>query len=196
MLAEEVVVLDADARLWPPLKPLLNAAFRLAHGDDDFSWHGWSKREISSFLQRLPAHCSLLACVWDTLQTDDGDEREVLVTGCVCEVVAGEVRTIRTLEALYATLHADAGGKTDTTGLPPLEQLEPGFEHALALMRVAREQVAPVAWALFTDKASWDAWLFGAAATDGVDNKGEQLTKLALQGRCVLMGSQAATHHH
>ena len=193
MLAEEVVVLDAEARLWHPMKPLLNAALRLAQGDDGYSWHGWSKQEISSFLQGLPAHCSLLAGVWDTLLADNGEEREVLVAGCVCEVVAGEVRTIRTLEALYTTRHAATVGDTD---LPPLEQLEPGFEHALALMRAARERVAPVAWALFTDKASWDEWLFGEAPTGGVVDKGEQLAKLALQGRCVLMGSQTATHHH
>lgn len=192
MLAEEVVVHDAEARLWHPMKPLLNAALRLAQGDDGYSWHGWSKREISSFLQRLPAHCSLLVGVWDTLLSDNGEEREALVAGCVCEVVAGEVRTIRTLEALYTTHDAAMVGEKD---LPPLEQLEPGFEHALVLMRAARERVAPVAWALFTDKASWDEWLFGEATTDDVVDKGEQLAKLARQGRCVLMGSQAATHH-
>ena len=35
-------------------------------------------------------------------------------------------------------------------GLKPIKQLEPGYEDALEIMRMARVQIAPVAWALFT----------------------------------------------
>ena len=49
-----------------------------------------------------------------------------------------EVRSIRTFEALIAA------------GLKPIKQLEPSYEEALEIMRAARVQIAPVAWALFT----------------------------------------------
>lgn len=190
MLAEELVVLDADSHWWSSVKPLLNAALRLAQGNDNDSWYGWNKQQISDFLHQLPAHCSLLVGVWDTLREEHGEERDVLVLGCVCEVIEGEVCTIRTFEALY---NAHIPNETD---LPPIEQLEPGYEHALALMRVVRKQIAPVAWALFTNKATWDEWLFSVPDNGKMVDKGEQLTKLALQGRCVLMGSQTSSHHH
>ena len=185
MLAEELVVLDADSHLWCSTRWLLDVALRLAQNDESYVWHGWNKQQITTFLQQLPAHCTLLAGVWDTLRGETGEEREVLVLGYVCEVVGGEVRTIRTFEALQDAKDTD---------LPPMEQLEPGYEHALALMRAARLQVASVAWALFTDKATWDEWLFGATNDGGVVDKGEQLAKLAVQGRCVLMGSQTASY--
>lgn len=190
MLAEELVVLDADSCWWPPIRPLLEAALRLARGDDSDSWHGWNKQQISIFLQQLPAHCSLLVGVWDTVRQEHGEERDVLILGGICEVVAGEVHTIRTFDALYDAHNHQA------TDLPPMEHLEPGYEHALALMRAVREQVAPVAWALFTNKGAWDEWLFSAPVNGERVDKGEQLAKLALQGRCVLMGSQTAVHHH
>lgn len=204
MLAEDVVVLDADARLWRPMQPLWDAALQLSRGNENARWHSWSKQEIIRFLRELPAHCSLFVGVWDMLPDGNGEERELLVAGCVCEVVAGEIRTIRTIEALYETRHPTVTEHAGLAGLPPVEQLEPGYEHALALLGVARKQIAPVAWALFTDKATWDEWLFGgtesgedAVASKGeVIDKGEQLAKLALQGRCVLMGSQTSAHHH
>ncbi len=179
MLAEELLILDADAPLWEVARPLLDAARRLEVNNDTYSWHGWSKRSIDAFLKRLPTHCTLVVGVWETSETY---EHESLVLGCVCEVINGEVSSIRTFEAF-----------TDGD-LPPIEQLEPGAEHALKIMRVTRTQVAPVAWALFTDKTTWDQWLF-AAGDDGTLDKGELLASLARQGRCVLMGSQA-THHH
>lgn len=184
MLAEDVLVIDADSRLWQTLRPVVDAALRLEQNDTSYKWHGWSKREIDDFLQHLPTPCSLVACVWDTLTGKSGKEREVVTLGSVCEVVKGEVRTVRTIEALTGD------------DLPSVEQLEPGYESALEIMRAARIQVAPVAWALFTDKATWDAWLFGENASDGeATNKGDLLTSFAHQGRCVLMGSQT-THHH
>ena len=177
MLAEELLILDATSGLWPPVRPLLDVALRLERDDDTYVWHGWSKRQIHQFLQRLPAHCTLVVGVWET----GADEQTVLgheslVIGCVCEVVDGEVSTVRTLETL-----------TDAD-LPSVKELEPGFEHAREIMRVVQTQVAPVAWALFTDKTTWDEWLVGA------DNKGELLTSFARQGRCVLMGSQIRHH--
>jgi len=103
--------------------------------------------------------------------------------GVVCEVIAGEVSSLRTFDALT----------TDT--LKPVKELEPGIEDALEILRAARLQVAPVAWALFTDKATWDRWLWTDESAEENVNKGEQLAMFARQGRCVLMGSQTAHHH-
>ena len=177
MLAEELSVIDADSSLWSAVRPLLDNALRLEQQDDTYIWHGWRKSQMNAFLQRLPVHCTLLVGVWGM----DEDERERLILGYVCEVIAGEVHTIRTFEAL-----ADPD-------LPSVQELEPGFEHALSLMRVARNQIAPVAWALFTDKTTWDEWLF--AAGEGEIDKGTVLASFAQQGRCVLLGSQASHHH-
>ncbi len=183
VLAEELVVLDADSPLWNALQPLLNAVLRLEQHDESYSWHGWKKAAIAAFLHDLPAHCSLLAGVWEVEESfaaneQEGRERETLIVGCVCEVFNGEVRSVRTFDAL--------------TDLPPIEQLEPGIPHALELMRVARAQVAPVACALFTDKKTWDEWLF-TETNEGID-KGDLLASLAQQGRCVLLGNQTAHH--
>ena|SRR5258708_2237917 len=185
MLAEEVSVLDADSPLWLAARPLLDAAFRLEQNDDTYSWYGWSKRSINAFLKRLPAHCSLVVGVWDTIPAteDSTAEQELLVLGCVCEVVEGEIRTIHTFESF-----------TDV-GLSPVKELEPGFEHALEIMRVVRMKVAPVAWALFTDKATWNEWAFASNEAIGMIDKGELLASLAQQGRCVLLGNQAVHYH-
>lgn len=177
MLAEELLILDTHSELWPAVRPLLDVVLRLESADDTSVWHGWSKGQISQFLQRLPGHCTLVVGVWKM-----GAEEypmlghESLIMGCVCEVVEGEVCTIRTFGAL------------NDANLPSVKELEPGFEHARELMRVVQTQVAPVAWALFTDKMTWDEWLFG----DG--DKGELLASFARQGRCVLMGSQIRRH--
>lgn len=179
MLAEELSVIDADSELWQTARPLLDCALRLDQEDDSYIWHGWQKSQVDTFLQSLPTHCTLLVGVWNA----DSDEREQLVLGCVCEVIEGEIHTIRTFEAL-----ADPD-------LPPIKELEPGFEHAVALMRVVKNQVAPVAWALFTDKTTWDEWLFVAGEDGGAINKGSVLASLARQGRCVLLGSRAPHHH-
>ncbi|HEX4204440.1 MAG TPA: hypothetical protein VHZ51_09635 [Ktedonobacteraceae bacterium] len=181
MLAEELSVLDGASSLWQPVRPLLDAALRLDQCDEAYSWHGWHKLQINAFLKGLPAHCSVLFGVWDTLPIEAGKPaQEVLVLGAVCEVQAGEVRSIRTFEAL--------------DGLPALQQLEPGFEHAHEIMRAAKTQVAPVAWALFTDKATWDEWLFAECDNDKRIDKGALLAALAHQGRCVLLGSQVKHH--
>ncbi len=186
MLAEELSVLDADAPLWNSARSLLEIAFRLEHNDETYAWHGWQKQRIDTFLQSLPAHCTLLVGVWETILDEDESAlrgREALTLGFVCEVVRGEVCSLRTFEALL-----DAS-------LPPVQELEPGFEHARELMRVVKTQIAPVAWALFTDKATWDEWLFAEGNESGITAKGEFLAELARQGRCVLMGTQTIQHH-
>jgi hypothetical protein len=181
MLAEELVVLNANAPLWNAVQPLLNAALKLEQSNESYSLHGWTRADITTFLQELPAHCSLLAAVWEVEESQvrggqDVQEREILSIGCVCEVLDGEVRSVRTFDAL--------------PDLPPVEQLEPGILHAVELMRVIRAQVAPVAWALFTDKKTWDEWLY-AESDQGISiDKGDLLASLARQGRCVIMGSQ------
>lgn len=177
MLAEELVVVNADSPLWSAVQPLLHAALKLEQQNESDSWHGWKKAEITAFLQGLPAHCSLLAGVWEVEKVQvpgeqDAQEREKLIVGCVCEVLNGEVRSVRTFDAL--------------PDLPPLEQLEPGIPHALELMRVVRAQVAPVACALFTDKKTWDEWLY-TEGDEGVSiDKGNLLDSFAQRGSCVL----------
>lgn len=184
MLAGELLVVDGDAPLFRPLRPLLDVALRLDQYDDLFSWHGWDKQQIERFLEALPSICSLVVGVWETV-CEDGEtaEHEKLALGCVCEVRDGMVTTVRTFESL-----ADAG-------LKAVEQLEPGIDDALEIMRVVRT-LSPVAYALFMEKAAWDEWLFVCGDDGGVIDKGEALAAMARQGRCVLMGSQVATHHH
>ncbi len=189
MLAEELSVLDADAPLWNAARSLLDIAFRLEQNAETYSWHGWNKRQIDRFLQSLPAHCTLLVGVWEPIT--DGEEasgavtpdRDALVLGFVGEVVRGEVCSVRTFEAL------------NDASLPSVQALEPGFEHARELMRSVKTQIASVAWALFTDKATWDEWLFASGDDGGFIDKGALLAELARQGRCVLMGTQTIQHH-
>ncbi len=180
MLAEELSVRDADTPLWRTARPLLDAALRLEQNDETYSWYGWNKQQINAFLQRLPEHCTLLVGVWEMVADEDEKpgatlERESLGIGFVCEVVEGEVRSIRTFEAL------------NDMNLPSIQELEPGFEHVQELMRVVKNEIAPVAWALFTDKATWDEWLFAESGDGGVIDKGELLASFARQGRYVLM---------
>lgn len=193
MLAEELTVLDGDSPLWNAARPLLDAALLLEQNDEHFSWHGWNKAQIEQFLASLPSRCSLIAAVWDTLAQDEEhgipEERELLTLGILCEVVAGEIQSLRTFNALTAS------------GLKPIEQLEPGPEDAYAVLRIAKLDVAPVAWALFTDRATWNEWVF----TDNTGNedaeeahivdKGVLLATFARQGRCVLLGTQTSHHH-
>ncbi|HZU68606.1 MAG TPA: hypothetical protein VFA09_15120 [Ktedonobacteraceae bacterium] len=184
MLANELVVLDADSRLWQAARSLLNAALRLDQSDDAYSWHGWDKLQINSFLKNLPSPCSLVVGVWKTVLAQDGEvEREELALGIVCAVVEGEVHSICTFEALAAA------------GLKSVKELEPGIDDAVEIMRAARKLFAPVAWALFIEKPAWDEWLFAGGDDGAVANKGELLASYARQGRCVLMGSQTGHHH-
>jgi hypothetical protein len=177
VLSEELLIFDADSSLWHQIRPLLDATLQLEQMDESSSWHGWQKQQINAFLQGLPVHCTLLVGVWET----STDQREVLALGCVCEVSQGQVCSIRTFEAL--------------SDLPHVQELEPGFEHALALMQAAKIQVAPVAWALFTDKATWDEWLFTEEVDGNTVDKGELLATFATQGRCVLLGNQTKHLH-
>jgi len=177
VLAEELTVVDEDSSLWQVVQPLLDAALRLEQHDNAYAWHGWSKRQIDIFLANLPPQCSLVVGVWETVASM-AEEREYLALGFVCEVVEGEVRSVRTFEALTAA------------GLKAVKHLEPGFEDALEIMRVARTQVAPVAWGLFTDRITWDEWLFASNDDEGVIDKGELLASFARKGRCVLLSSK------
>lgn len=183
MLAEELLVLDGDSLLWHAARPLLEVALRLERNDDSYAWHGWNKQQIVTFLKQLPERCSLVVGVWETIpEEESAPEREVLVLGMVCEIVEGEVRSIRTFQALTAA------------GLKPVKELEPGVEDALEIMRMTRMLVAPVAWALFIEKSAWSEWVFGNGDDDTVIDKGDLLAAFEHQGRCVLMGSQAAHH--
>ncbi len=188
MLAEELEVLDADSPLWRAVRPLLDAALRLEQNDETYSWHGWDRRQISAFLASLPASCSLVVGVWETETIAAEAENapfgsEELLLGVVCKVVEGKVQAIRTFEALTAS------------GLKPVKQLEPGLDDALEIMRAARTQVAPVAWALFTDRQTWNAWVFAPDDAETVADKAQLLASFVRQGRCVLMGSRSASHH-
>ncbi len=176
MLAEELHIVNADAPSWQVVRPLLTIAMRLEQ-DDAYTWHGWSKARISEFLKQLPMHCTILAGVWSATSTE---QQQDLVFSCVCEVVHGEVQTVRTFEALISE------------DLPTFKDLEPGFEHALEIIRVVRQTIAPVAWAFFTDKTTWDEWLY--TGDERVVDKGALLASFAQQGRCVLMGSQTQQH--
>ncbi|MFL5693269.1 MAG: hypothetical protein ACJ795_15850, partial [Ktedonobacteraceae bacterium] len=60
MLAEELLVLDADTTLWRAARPLLNIALQLEQRDENYSWHGWHKQQMEAFLKKLPAQCSLV----------------------------------------------------------------------------------------------------------------------------------------
>ncbi len=183
MLVEELAVVDTTSPLWETMRPVLEAALRLEVSDATSSWHGWNKAQVEAFLGRCPSHCSILVAVWETLRDEQGRERDMLRIGWVGELRDGQVRAIYTLDTFT------------TAGLSAIEELEPGYEHALEMLRVAKARVAPVAWALFTDKATWDTWLFATASDGGVLDKGVLLTSLTRQGRCVLMGSQAGHHH-
>ncbi len=185
MLAETLQVIDADSSLWPPLRPLLDAALRLEQHGEEYHWHGWQRRSIEAFLRGLPEHCSLVIGVWESQPPDEGEVfgAERMLLGAVCEVARGEVQSIRTLESL-------AGDS-----LKPVVQLEPGLSDALDIMRAAKNAVAPVAWALFTDCETWNAWVFGEGEEDEVAMKEELLADYAQRGRCVLLGSQAAREH-
>ncbi len=189
MLAEELVVHDADSPLWQAAKPLLEIAWKLEQSDDTYSWHGWRRARIDVFLASLPRHCSLMVGVWRSEELSAIDSitqmTDTLTIGLVCEIAAAEIHSVRTFASL-----------TDAR-LPSVQELEPGYQHALELMRVAREQVAPVAWALFTDEDTWNEWILTEDdhdAADGVVDKGKHLTSLAQQGRCVLLGSQTIQH--
>lgn len=191
VLAEEVLVCDADSALWAVVRPLLDAALRLEQNDETYSWHGWRKSQVNAFLQRLPSRCSVIAGMWETGgEAEAAFVYEPLILGVVCEVMNGQVCSIRTFEALTAG------------GLKPVQQLEPGIDDALEIMRQVKMQVAPVAWALFTDRLTWNEWLLSEgddASRNGSEgagiDKGELLAVFAHQGRCVLLGSQAAHHH-
>ena len=193
MLAEELAVFNAASPLWNAVRPLLDIALRLEQSDESYVWHGWNKEQISSFLKSLPPICSLVVGVWEIVSAGDAmeehgkyeerEESESLVLGVVCGVVNGEVCSIRSFDGLTEF------------GLKAVEHLEPGVDDAVEIMRVVKTNVAPVAWALFTDKVTWDEWLFAGDDEGGVVDKGEILTSLAQQGRCVILGSQT-NHRH
>ncbi len=92
VLAEELTVLDAGSPLWNAVRPVLHAALRLEQNDESYIWYGWQKQYIDTFLKSLPAKCSLLVGVWETIPTTENDtEHEQLVLGAVCECWPGRV---------------------------------------------------------------------------------------------------------
>ena len=185
MLAEDLLLVDTHSTLWASAQPLLEVVFRLEQGDDTYTWHGWKRSQIDAFLTHLPAHCTLLAGVWETVSDENNvQDKEQLVLCCICEVIEGQVHSIRTCESF------------SDKNQPSVTELEPGFEDARLLINSAREHIASVAWALFTDKDTWDEWILTAGENDSVIDKGELLASFARQGRCVLMGSQVAHNHH
>ncbi|GCE24594.1 hypothetical protein KDA_00780 [Dictyobacter alpinus] len=181
MLAEELIVVDAASPLWNNARPLLDIALKIEQQNGSYTWHGWQKESINAFMQGLPAHCALIAGVW---QEDVAQQQESLWLGCVLEVREGVVCSIRTFAAF------------EDAGLPPTTQLEPGFAHAQELLSLTKSLIAPVAWALFTDKTTWDEWLLTDNDVEQHIDKGQLLASFSQQGRCVLLGSQVSQHRH
>jgi hypothetical protein len=183
LIAEELTVIDSESPLWSLTSSLLDAALRFEQNNELDCWNGWNKRQIQSLLDSLPSRSSLVVGVWETKAVkEDRPEYEKLVIGLVCEVIDGEVSSIRTFDALAAE------------GLKPSNQLEPGIDDAREIIRYTEMLVAPVAWALFTEKSTWDEWLFANVDESTPIDKGQQLATFAQQGRCVLMGSQTKYH--
>ena len=180
MLAEEFNIFDGDSPLWLQVSPLVDIALRFEQNDETYSWNGWNKQQIRDFLNSLPSRSSLVVGVWETIpEKEDSPEFENLVLGLICEIIDGEVCSICTFDALTIG------------GLKPSNQLEPGIDDAREIIRLTEQLVAPVAWALFMEKSTWDEWLFASEDDGNVVNKGQQLTTFTRQGRCVLMGSQS-----
>ncbi|HYX48389.1 MAG TPA: hypothetical protein VE843_01505 [Ktedonobacteraceae bacterium] len=183
MFAEEFIVIDADSPLWSSARPLLDLAVRLDQNEETYSCNGWNKRQIRGFLDSLPSRSSVIVGVWETIPEKEGSsEHENLFIGLVCEIIDGEINSIRTFDAL--TLG----------GLKPSNQLEPSIDDAQEIIGHVEKLVAPVTWALFTEKSTWDEWLL-ANLDDSIEvDKGKQLIALVHQGRCVLMGRQTKYH--
>lgn len=179
LLAEELIVFDSDSPLWLSTRSLLDIALRFDQHGETYSWNGWNKQQIRDFLNSLPSRSSLVVGVWETIPEKDGNlEYESLVIGFICEIIESEVCSVRTFDALTIA------------GLKPSKQLEPGVDDAREIIRLTEQLVAPVAWALFMEKSTWDEWLFTAGDNGVLINKGELLATFARQGRCVLMGRQ------
>ncbi len=183
MLAEEFIVLDSDSPLWMSTSPLLDIALRFDQNDETYSWNGWNKQQIRDFLNSLPSQSSLVVGVWETIPEKEGSpECENLALGLIFEIIDGEICSIRTFDALTIG------------GLKPSNQLEPGIDDAWEIIRQTEKLVAPVAWALFTEKSTWDEWLFASEDDGNVVDKGQQLTTFTRQGRCVLLGRQTVNN--
>ncbi len=179
MLAKELIVFESVSPLWLSTRTLLDIALRFDQNDETYSWNGWSKQPIRDFLNSLPSPSSLVAGVWETIPGNEGSpECENLVIGFICEIIDGEVRSVRTFDALTVG------------GLKSSNQLEPGIDDAREIIRQTEKLVAPVACALFTEKSTWDEWLFGGKKDGIAVDKGQQLATFTRQGRCVLIGSQ------
>jgi hypothetical protein len=121
--------------------------------------------------------------VWETISENAGiAESERMVIGLICEVIHGEVHSIRTFDALSAN------------GLKPSNQLEPGVDDAREIILYTEKLVAPVSWAFFTEKTTWDALLFSSVDNGTMVDKAQQLAALIHQGRCVIMGNKTKYH--
>lgn len=185
MLAEDFLVLNGEGWLWQAARPLLEAVLRLDQNDHTYTWHGWQKRQIETFLASLPSPSSLIVGVWDTYPaTQEQAAQDKLTLGLVCKVEQGVICSIGTFDALLAA------------GLKPVAELAIDMEDALEIMHYVRRQFAPVAWALFIERSAWDEWLFASEIEAEPVHKGRLLTSLVQNGRCVLMGSQAARNEY
>ena len=183
MIAEELIVIDSDSPLWLSTIPIFEDVLRFVQDKEVYLWNGWSKQQIQSFLNSLPSRSSLVVGVWETKAEKEGKhEYEKLVIGLVCEVIDGEVISIRTFDALTVE------------GPKPSNRLEPGIDDAREIIGYSEILVAPVAWALFMEKSTWGEWLFANVDESTAVDKGQQLATFAQQGRCVLMGSQTKYH--
>ena len=183
MIAEELIVIDSDSPLWLSTLPIFGSVLRFVQNKEVYLWNGWNKQQIQSFLNSLPSRSSLVAGVWETKAEIEGShEYEKLIIGLVCEVIDGEISSIRTFDALTVV------------GLKPSNELEPGIDDAREIIRYSEMLVAPVAWALFLEKTTWDEWLFANVDESTAVDKEQQLATFAQQGRCVLIGSQTKYH--
>src|SRR5579884_1418287 len=102
VLAEELLIVDGDARLWQAARPLLDVALRMEQGDESFVWHGWNRQQIERFLAQLPSPSSRVEGVGESIAAEEEEQRPGrarLIVGRVGEVVEGGGRTIRACEA-------------------------------------------------------------------------------------------------
>ncbi len=179
MIAEEFMVIDDSSPLWQSCSSLMDVALRIDGSDDGYSWNGWNKQQIRNFLHSLPSKSSIVLGVWEmSCGKEHYSEREELAIGLVFEVIDGDVYSVRTFDALKAD------------GLKPSNQLEAGIDDAREIIRHAEKVVAPVAWALFLEKTTWDEWLFETIDIDAQADKAQQLEVMTNQGRCVILGSK------
>src|SRR5260370_33142128 len=97
-------MLDGDSPLWRPARSLLDAALRLEQNNATYSWHGWNKQQITTFLDRLSPRCSLVVGVWAPVPVESAlPGREAIAYVIVRQVFIDTDPLIRSL--LIVTSH-------------------------------------------------------------------------------------------